>query len=1384
MKVVFYTNEYPPYTYGGAGVAVEYLTRELTKLMDVEVRCFGDQRSKKPRLQVTGFAPWKELSKDAHKGYGKALEALSVNLEFCKNNTADIVHCHTWYTNLGGFFTKILHKIPFVMTTHSLEPLRPWKREQLGNAYDLSSWIERNAVQAADAVIAVSGGMKKDILSCYDIPASKVPVIHNGIDLQEYRPSASTPRPKQWGIEPGQALRALRGPHHPAERHHPSGQRLARTSTPPPRSCSAPEPRTPRRSPPRWNAAVARIRRTRKDVIWIDKMLPKTDIIELYSHAAVFCCPSIYEPFGIINIEAMACGAPVVASATGGILEVVVPGKTGLLVPFIPAQRRDLRAQRRPEILARPGRGHQPRPAQPRAAEALRGRRAKPCGGAFQLGRGRAQDPAALPEPGLKGEVLSRAKPAGLGARYFGPERCEFLVWAPAARKVELRLVSPKKALVPMETDGSGYHWAVLPGIKPGTEYLYRLDGKKERPDPASRCQPHGVHGPSAVEDPAFTWHDQRWKGLPLERHVIYELHVGAFSKPGTFAAIMPHLDTLADLGVTALCLMPVAQNPGKRNWGYDGVYPFAVQQSYGGTDGLKRLIDAAHGKGLAVLLDVVHNHLGPEGNYLRDFGPYFTAGHTPWGEAMNLDGPGSDEVRRYFIESVLRWAGEFHADGLRLDAIHALRDFSARPFVEELTEAAHGLARSQGRVFNIFAESILNDPRVVTPSAQGGWGCDAQWLKDFQHSLHVALTGEDAGYYADYSGLADLARAYRQAYVFTGQYSAWRKRSFGRSAQGLPASRFLVYSQDHDEAGNRPQGERLAALVDFEALKLAAAAVALSPYIPLLFMGEEYAETAPFFFFTDHSDRGLAAAVRRGRERMFAERRWPEPAAVEPNSAAAFGRCKLDQRLRREGRHAILQSFYKRLYALRREHPALAPRDRENLDASLHKEAPALVVRRRAGAEEAFFVLHFGKAAAACAWICPGATGSSSWIRLSPSGGGPAARPRSGWPAARWSFRWRRIASWSTAGAAVRAEEAPWKRKRRTTGKRHRSGCQDLRRRRAPSGPPRRPRRKRRLPPRLTAEWPSRKSAPSSTTAASPSSGSWANRSAWKPTCSRTAMTSWSASCSTATKTTREWTQLPMRPLGQRPLARRVHGRGAGPVPLHGPGPHRAFPHLAEGPEEAPGSRPGRAARASGRSRARGRGRGPGRSGGPESGGAPAQGPRQGPGDARRPEREGGPLGRARAHRPGLPMGRPGTFVRHGQGARGVGGPRQGALQRLVRALPALDFAQARPHGTFKDLIARLPYVAEMGFDVLYLPPIHPIGKTHRKGKNNALKAGPGRSGQPLGHRRRDRRAQGRPPASSAPWRISARWSRRRRSTAWRSPWTSPCSARRTIPT
>lgn len=554
-------------------------------------------------------------------------------------------------------------------------------------------------------------------------------------------------------------------------------------------------------------------------------------------------------------------------------------------------------------------------------------------------------------------------------------------------------MVAPEKKLVPMTTDGSGYHWLALENVEPGAEYFYRLDGGLERPDPASRVQPRGVHGPSAVADPAYQWKDGGWKGLPQERAVIYELHTGTFSPEGTFAGIIPRLDALKDLGVTVIALMPVAQFPGRRNWGYDGVYPFAAQNSYGGADGLKRLVEACHLRGLAVMLDVVYNHQGPEGCYLRDFGPYFSSEYkTPWGPAFNFDGPHSDEVRRFFLESALRWLDEFNIDALRLDAVHAIRDFSARPFIEELSAAAHELGRVRGRRVHIIAESGLNDPRVIRPPEAGGWGCDAQYCKDFHHSLHTALTGERAGKYRDFSGLRDLAESYRGAFVYAGRYSPCRQRRHGRAADGAPASRFLVFAQDHDEAGNRPRGERLASLVDFESLKLAAGAVALSPFIPLLFMGEEYGEKAPFLYFTDFADKGLAEAVRRGRRKAFiaAGKGGALPA---PNDAAAFLRSRPDPGLRRKGKHAALESFYRRLYSLRREHPALAKPDRENLNAVLHEAPGLLTVHRRAGEEEVFFMLNFSEDPGSVKLEIPG----GSWVRLLDSAerrwGGPGGR-------------------------------------------------------------------------------------------------------------------------------------------------------------------------------------------------------------------------------------------------------------------------------------------------------------------------------------------------------------------------------------------------------
>lgn len=340
----------------------------------------------------------------------------------------------------------------------------------------------------------------------------------------------------------------------------------------------------------------------------------------------------------------------------------------------------------------------------------------------------------------------------GLGAIYLGDGRCRFRVWAPFSQRVQVHIIAPQDRVVPLARDSWGYHQGMVEGAEPGSLYLYLLDGGKERPDPASRSQPQGVHGPSEVVDPTFPWEDGAWSGLPLRDYVIYELHVGTFTPEGTFEAVIPHLDYLRDLGVTAVELMPVAQFPGGRNWGYDGVYPFAVQDSYGGPSGLKLLVDACHQRGLAVALDVVYNHRGPEGNYLGDYGPYFTERYrTPWGHALNFDGADSDDVRRYFVENALFWVTEYHVDALRLDAVHAILDHAPRTFLEDLAEAVHEQAERLNRRVYLMPESSANDARLIRSRELGGYGLDAQWNDDFHHALHTLLTGERQGYYQDY---------------------------------------------------------------------------------------------------------------------------------------------------------------------------------------------------------------------------------------------------------------------------------------------------------------------------------------------------------------------------------------------------------------------------------------------------------------------------------------------------------------------------------------------------------------------------------------------------------------------------------------------------------
>jgi len=498
-----------------------------------------------------------------------------------------------------------------------------------------------------------------------------------------------------------------------------------------------------------------------------------------------------------------------------------------------------------------------------------------------------------------------------------------------------------------MDPRPRGYHAALLEAIEPGTRYRYRLDGDRELPDPASRFQPDGVRGPSVVLDPGvFRWTDAGWPGLTLSSLVLYEVHVGTFSPQGTFDGIIDALGDLASLGVTAVELMPVGQFPGRRNWGYDVVFPYAVQNTYGGPLGLARLVDACHGAGLAVVLDVVYNHFGPEGATAPEFGPYSTDRYrTPWGDAVNVDGAGGDEVRRFFIENAMQWFEDFHVDALRLDAVQGIVDVSPRPFLAELADETRGLAGRLGRPLHLIAESDLGDPGVIRPAASGGLDLDAQWSDDFHHSVHALLTGERQGYYRDFGTMEHLARALRDGYTYTGQYSEFRQRRHGAPTGGIPAERFVVFLQNHDQVGNRPRGERLSQLLDLESLKLAAGVLLLSPFVPLLFMGEEYAEPAPFHYFVDHEDPQLLERVRAGRR---AEYEWLGGSlgeAPDPADPTTFERSTLHRELGSEGTHAELRAFYGELLRLRRETPALAALSRDGMDVSLSDE---LVTVRR----------------------------------------------------------------------------------------------------------------------------------------------------------------------------------------------------------------------------------------------------------------------------------------------------------------------------------------------------------------------------------------------------------------------------------------------------
>jgi maltooligosyltrehalose trehalohydrolase len=534
----------------------------------------------------------------------------------------------------------------------------------------------------------------------------------------------------------------------------------------------------------------------------------------------------------------------------------------------------------------------------------------------------------------------------------------QFRVWAPDAERVDLVAGDERR---PMRPDGDrggpgddGW-WALdAPELGGGTNYAFSLDGGPARPDPRSRWQPHGVHGPSRVPDSGSTGSGpteaagKSWSGFHLPSAVLYELHVGTFTPEGTFDAAVERLDHVVELGATAISLMPVNAFPGRHGWGYDGVALYAVHEPYGGPAGMARFVDACHARGLGVILDVVYNHLGPSGNYLGEFGPYFTERHdTPWGPAVNFDDRGSDEVRRFFIDNALMWLRDYRVDGLRLDAVHAIVDTSAVHVLEELAMEVETLAAEVGRPLWLIPESDLNDPRLLWSRERGGYGLHAQWSDDFHHAVHAAVTGEDTGYYGDFGSVEDIAIALRHAYVYGGRRSRHRGRRHGRSATGLGGHRFLGYIQNHDQVGNRAQGDRLGQLVGPELQKVAATLVLTAPFVPMLFQGEEWAASSPFQYFTDHDDPELADAVRKGRRGEFAAFGWDPDQVPDPQDAETFRRSKLPWDERARDPHRDVERWYRELIAFRRSHGALLDGRMDAGTVVADEAARTLVVER-----------------------------------------------------------------------------------------------------------------------------------------------------------------------------------------------------------------------------------------------------------------------------------------------------------------------------------------------------------------------------------------------------------------------------------------------------
>ncbi len=522
-----------------------------------------------------------------------------------------------------------------------------------------------------------------------------------------------------------------------------------------------------------------------------------------------------------------------------------------------------------------------------------------------------------------------------------------FTVWAPKAKAVEVKIDGRKHAL----SSGDGGWWsAEIEEAKAGTDYFFLLDGEEqELPDPRSAFQPQGVSGSSRVVDHgAFAWTDAGFHARAFQSAILYELHIGTFTSEGTCDAAIAKLDYLRELGVTHVELLPFAEFPGRHGWGYDGVDLFAPHAAYGGPDGLKRFVDAAHGHGLAVIMDVVYNHFGPAGNYVGRFGPYFTDAHkTPWGDAVNLEDAGSFEVRRFFCDNALMWLRDYHMDGLRLDAVHAYIDRSAIHFMEQINSEVHALQAETGRAYVMIAESDLNDPRLVRAKEAYGYGFDTQWSDDFHHALVSLLTGDTSGYYADFGEFADLAKALSQAFVFDGQYSEFRDRVHGRPVENLAGWHFCGYSQNHDQVGNRAKGERLVHLTDMPRAKIAAALTLLAPFLPMLFQGEEWAATTPFLYFTDHEDKELGRLVSEGRKKEFAAFGWSPDEIPDPQDAATFEASRLKWDELKAEPHAGMLDWYKRLIALRKSRPELTNGVLDQVDVDFDEEERWFTMQR-----------------------------------------------------------------------------------------------------------------------------------------------------------------------------------------------------------------------------------------------------------------------------------------------------------------------------------------------------------------------------------------------------------------------------------------------------